>query len=97
MAQDEKQILPHQEVTEAINLGTEEKKKRSKNRDHPVTTIREKLINLLQEYNDVFAWSYQDMLGLWNRYRDTPIAIKRVMRVGQTETEKGQASNVFEN
>ena len=25
VAQDEKQILPHQEVTEAINLGTKEK------------------------------------------------------------------------
>ena len=37
MAQDEKQILPHQEVTEAINLETEKgRKKRSKNRDHIV-------------------------------------------------------------
>ena len=27
VAQDEKQILPHQEVTEAINLGTEEERK----------------------------------------------------------------------
>ena len=27
VAQDEKQIMPHQEVTEAINLGTEEEKK----------------------------------------------------------------------
>ena len=25
---------------------------------------RKKLINLLQDYNDVFAWSYQDMSGL---------------------------------
>ena len=25
---------------------------------------RKELINLLQEYSDVFAWSYQDMLGL---------------------------------
>ena len=27
-------------------------------------TIREKLIDLLREYSDVFAWSYQDMPGL---------------------------------
>ena len=26
VAQDEKQILPHQEVTKAINLGTEEER-----------------------------------------------------------------------
>ena len=25
---------------------------------------RKKLITLLREYNDVFAWSYQEMLGL---------------------------------
>ena len=28
MAQDEKQILPHQEVTEAINLGTRKKEEK---------------------------------------------------------------------
>ena len=28
--QDERQILPHQEATEAINLGTEEKRKEVK-------------------------------------------------------------------
>ena len=26
--------------------------------------IREKLIDMLREYSDVFAWSYQDMPGL---------------------------------
>ena len=30
VAQDEKQILPHQEVTEAINLGTEEERREVK-------------------------------------------------------------------
>ena len=28
--QDERQILPHQEITESINLGTEEEKKEVK-------------------------------------------------------------------
>ena len=28
--QDERQILPHQEITEAVNLGTEKEKKRSR-------------------------------------------------------------------
>ena len=30
LEQDERQILPHQEITEAINLGIEEKKKEVK-------------------------------------------------------------------
>ena len=64
VAQDEKQILPQQEVTEAINLGTEEERREVKIGTTLSPTIREKLIDLLQEYSDVFAWSYQDMPGL---------------------------------
>ena len=33
-------------------------------------TIKERLIDLLREYSDVFAWSYQDMPGL-----DTDIVV----------------------
>ena len=36
-------------------------------------TIREELIDLLQDYSDVFAWSYQDMPGL-----DTDIVVHRL-------------------
>ena len=35
--------------------------------------IRTKLIELLQEYQDVFAWSYQDMPGL-----DTDIVVHKL-------------------
>ena len=59
VAQDEKQILPHQEVTEDINLGIEEEKKEVKIGTTLSPTTREKLIDLLREYNDVFAWSCQ--------------------------------------
>ena len=34
---------------------------------------RKELIDLLQDYNDVFAWSYQDMPGL-----DTDIVVHRL-------------------
>ena len=37
------------------------------------STIREKLIDLLREYSDVFTWSYQDMPGL-----DTDIIVHRL-------------------
>ena len=47
VAQDEKPILPHQEVTEVINLGTEEERKEVKIRTTLSPTIREKLIDLL--------------------------------------------------
>ena len=57
-------FLPHQEVTKAINLGTKEEKRKVKIGTTLSPTIREKLIDLLREYNDVFASSYEDMPGL---------------------------------
>ena len=73
VAQDEKQIFPHQEVTEAINLETEEERREVKIGTTLSPTIREKLIDLLREYSDVFAWSYQDMTGL-----DVDIVVHRL-------------------
>ena len=73
VAQDEKQILPHQEVIEAINVGTKEERREVKIGTILSPTTREKLIDLLREYNDVFAWSYQDMPGL-----DTDIVVHRL-------------------
>ena len=62
--QDERQILPHQKITEAINLGTKEERKEVKIGTTLSSAARKELIDLLQDYNDVFAWSYQDMPGL---------------------------------
>ena len=73
VAQDEKQILPHQEVTEAINLGTEEERREVMIGTTLSPIIRKKLIDLLREYSDVFAWSYQDMPSL-----DTDIVVHRL-------------------
>ena len=49
VGQDEKQILLHQEVTEAINLGIEEERREVKIKTTLSPTIREKLIDLLRE------------------------------------------------
>ena len=57
-------MKPHQEETELVNLGTTEEKKEVKVRTGMTTPIRQGLITLLEEYQDVFAWSYQDMPGL---------------------------------
>ena len=55
--QDEKQILPHQEITEAVNLGIEKERKKVKIETMLSPATRKELIDLLQDYNDVFAWS----------------------------------------
>ncbi|XP_038996868.1 uncharacterized protein LOC120121584, partial [Hibiscus syriacus] len=64
MEQEDRQILPHKETTETINLGTEEDIKEVKIGTSLSPKVRDGLISLLREYRDVFAWSYQDMPGL---------------------------------
>ena len=65
--------MPHQEIIEAVNLGTEKEKKEVKIGTTLSSATRKELIDLLQDYNDVFAWSYQDMPGL-----DTDIVVHRL-------------------
>ena len=57
-------MKPHQEETELVNLGTTEEKKEVKVETGMTAPIRQGLITLLEEYQDVFAWSYQDIPGL---------------------------------
>ena len=64
--------MPDQEITEAVNLGTEEEKKKVKIWTTLSPATRKELIDLLQDYNDVFERSYQDMPGL-----DTDIVVDR--------------------
>ena len=47
--QNERQILPHQKITEAINLGTEEERKKVKIGTTLSPAIRKELIDLLQD------------------------------------------------
>lgn len=51
-------------VIQVVNLGAEEEKKEVKIGATLNDEAKRKLIELLQEYMDVFAWSYQDMPGL---------------------------------
>ncbi|KAK9017849.1 hypothetical protein V6N11_000850 [Hibiscus sabdariffa] len=73
MEYEEKQILPHKEELETLNLGTEEERREVKIGITISADTRQNLIKLLQEYIDMFAWSYQDMPGL-----DEDIAIHRL-------------------
>ena len=47
--QDEKQILPHQEITKAVNLETEEERKKIKIGTTLSPATRKELIDLLQD------------------------------------------------
>ncbi|WJX67858.1 hypothetical protein P8452_52291 [Trifolium repens] len=73
LEQEEKEIQPHQEPIEVINLGTDEDKKEIKIGASLKEDVKRNLASLLQEYVDVFAWSYQDMPGL-----DTDIVVHRL-------------------
>ena len=47
-----------------VNLGTEDEKKELKVGSSIDASAKKAMTNLLKEYTDIFAWSYQDMPGL---------------------------------
>ena len=55
---------PHQEETKLVDLGTGSGKREVKIGTGITAPIREELIILLKDYQDIFAWSYQDTPGL---------------------------------
>ena len=73
LKQEERVIQPHRESVEVINLGTEDAKREIKIGAALEDNVKKGLIELLQEYVDIFAWSYQDMPGL-----DTDIVVHRL-------------------
>jgi len=64
VAHEDQEMGPHQEETELVDLGTGSGKREVKIGTGMTTPIREELTVLLKDYQDIFAWSYQDMLGL---------------------------------
>ena len=56
-----------------INLGTEEVRREVKIRATLEDGIKQRLIAMLCEYADIFAWSYEDMPGL-----DTDIVVHKL-------------------
>ena len=62
--QESKHILPNQEEIEVINLGNNEEKKEVKIGTALLVEIKKEIIDLLYEFANIFAWSYQDMSGL---------------------------------
>ncbi|KAK8586274.1 hypothetical protein V6N13_082087 [Hibiscus sabdariffa] len=70
---EDKRLLPYQEELETLNLGTDEEKREVKIGTTLLSKTRHDLIRLLHEFQDVFAWTYQDMPGL-----DTDIVVHKL-------------------
>ena len=66
-------ILPHEEPLETVNLGTEEDRKEVQVGANLEPKVKGRLVQLLNEYVEIFAWSYEDMPGL-----DTDIMVHRL-------------------
>ena len=60
LAMEDKQILPHQEVTDLVNLGTDDEKKEVKIGSSLDASAKKEITDLFKEYTNIFAWSYQD-------------------------------------
>ena len=73
LKQEEKVIQLHQEYLEMFNLGTEETKKEVIIRVDLKESVKARLIEMLREYVDIFARSYEDMPGL-----DTDIVVHKL-------------------
>ncbi|RDX92351.1 hypothetical protein CR513_25531, partial [Mucuna pruriens] len=54
------------EDLKVVNLGGKEKAKEIWVGEQMSSDLRQKLIKLLREYANIFAWSYRDMLGLYS-------------------------------
>ena len=64
LLQEERAIQPHEEPVETINLGTETDRKEVKIGANLELSVKQRLIQMLQDYMEIFAWSYEDMPGL---------------------------------
>src|SRR3954462_7559673 len=70
--EEKKAIQPHQEAIEMVNVGTKEQVREVKIGAALKNSVKQRLIAMLKEYADIFAWSYEDMPGL-----DTNIVVHR--------------------
>lgn len=55
---------PNLNETEAINLGDDENVRETRISVHLSKELKKEIVDALNEYKDVFAWSYDDMPGL---------------------------------
>src|ERR1051325_11049733 len=57
LQQEDQVIQPHEEQVEVVNLGTDEDRKEIKIGAGLENSVKERLIQMLRDYIEVFAWS----------------------------------------
>ena len=57
-------LEPIKEETQPINLGIDDEPKMIQVDNTPTISEKDALEALLTEFNEVFVWSYEDMLGI---------------------------------
>ena len=57
-------VEPIKEETKSINLGTNDEPKMVKIGNTLTSSEKDALVTLLKEFKEVFAWSYEDILGI---------------------------------
>ena len=73
LLQEERVIQPHEKPVELVNLGTETDKKEVKIGANLELSVKQRLIQMMRDYVEIFAWSYEDIPGL-----DTDIMVHRL-------------------
>ena len=73
LLQEERAIHPHEESVESVNLGTKKDRKEVKIGANLEPSVKQRLVQMLRDYVEIFAWSYKYMPGL-----DTVIMVHRL-------------------
>ena len=88
-------IQPYKESIETINLGIEEDLKEVKLGETLEESVKERLIKLLHEYMDIFAWSYN--ARIWYRNFGAQTTSQRRLFPGQEESQENSSRHVHQN
>ena len=99
LQQEERAIQPHEEPVEIVNLGTEEDIKEVKIGANMELSVKQRLVQMLHEYVEIFAWSYEDMSRLDTDIvvhclptkEDFPLVKQKVRRMRPEMSEKIKA------
>jgi len=95
--QEEREVKPHREEKEVVNLGVGGERKELKVGTCMSTNVRDELVTLFQDYQDIFAWSYQDMPGLSSDIMQHKLPLNPECSRVKQKTDKNEARDVPEN
>ena len=97
VAHEDQETGPHQEETELVDLGSGSGKREVKIGTGITAPIREELIILLKDYQDIFAWSYQDMPGLSSVIVQNRLPLNPECSPVKQKLEEDEPRDILEN